>query len=238
MGGGEGAPDRHLGHAKGAEDGAGPEAETLGFGDEAVDGVRVDGLGPVERDPQARQVEVAHALESAGDEHPREVGAGGDAAPVLGDPLHPVAGMGEEVLRGGQHEIDAEAHRRGQEPDQSHVVIQREPRHHDVVVVELGGGGDGVEVRSEHAVGDHHALGLAGGPARVLQNDEALRIGCRLDMGIGRQPGGARLDRRQRDRGWVARHRFVERRQLVVDHEQPGVAVPDPSPGRRDELLE
>ena len=45
-----------------------------------------------------------HPLERAGGEDPREVRAGGRRAAEVGDPLHPVAGPGHEVLRRGLHE--------------------------------------------------------------------------------------------------------------------------------------
>ena len=37
--------------------------------------------------------------EGSGGQHPGEVRAGGDRAALIGHPLHPVAGVGEEVLR-------------------------------------------------------------------------------------------------------------------------------------------
>ena len=45
-----------------------------------------------------------------------------------------LAGRGEEVLRRAEHELEALQHRRHQEPDQAHVVVEREPRHRAVGV--------------------------------------------------------------------------------------------------------
>ena len=53
--------------------------------------------------------------------------------PVAGHPLHPVGRVGEEVLRRGLHEVDAGDHRDAEAPDETHVVVERQPRHHDVV---------------------------------------------------------------------------------------------------------
>ena len=37
-------------------------------------------------------------------------------------------GCGEEVLRAGEHEVDAGGHRHAEQPDEAHVVVQRQPR--------------------------------------------------------------------------------------------------------------
>ncbi len=139
----------------------------------------------------------------------------------------------------GLHEIDAGRHRQRQEADQTHVVVEREPRHHHLALAEHRRLAAGVEVGGEHSVGDHDPLGLAGRAARVLQDDQPLRVGtgdlepvARRDVGRPGEDRPHRLDRR------VARRRRVERRQLLVDQHQLGVAVADAGPGRVDELLE
>ncbi len=104
-------------------------------------------------------------------------------------------------------------HRHAEQPDEAHVVVQREPRHDHVVLGQPGGGDDGVEVGAEHAVGQHHALRLAGRAAGVLQDDQALRIGRRQLEGIGRTATGARLHggERARPAGHPARARRTGR---------------------------
>ena len=87
-------------------------------------------------------------------------------------------------------------------------MVQRQPRHHHVgLEVELGRLGDGVEVGAEDPVGEHHALGLAGRAARVLQDDQALGVGrraARAADALGVAAAG--LHRAER------RHRRVARR--------------------------
>ena len=132
-----------------------------------------------------------HPLERPGGQHPREVGPGRRRAAVVGDPLHPVAGVGEEVLRRGLHERGARRHRDREEPDQAHVVVQRQPRHHDVVAATSpAASAAGVDVRRQHPVGDHHALRLAGRAARVLQDDEPLGVGRRHLQAVAARHAG------------------------------------------------
>ena len=157
--------------------------------DEGVDLVGVDRLGAVEGDAQAGQVELLGPLQAPGGEDVREVGAGGGRAAVAGDPLHPPGGAGGEVLRGAEDEAGTGRHRQGQDPDQAHVVVQRQPGHEHVVVdVEPAGLGDGVEVGAQHRVGQHHALGVGRRPAGELQDGQPRRD----------RPAGASRRRRRR----------------------------------------
>ena len=96
-----------------------------------------------------------------------------------------------------------------------------------------------VDIGGEDAIGDHHAFGLAGRAARVLQDDEPLRIGSRYLQAIAaRHAGSTRQYRRHRGDRWITRPRLVERRELVVDQHELGVAVADARPGRGDEALQ
>ena len=194
----EGAGDGHLGHAEGREHRTRPEAVGLPGVDELAHRGRIDRLGTVERDPEPRQVEAVAAAQGSGRQHVREVRTRRRGASVGGDPLHPAAGAAHEVGRGTQHEWGAGGDREGEEPHQPHVVVQREPRHEDVVVrVERRGVGDGIEVGADGAVRQHHALRVRGGPAGELQDRRDDR---------GRRPGAA-TPRRQADRGRAARRR-------------------------------
>ena len=76
-------------------------------------------------------VEAAHR---ACRERVREVRSAGDRAAEVRHPAHPVARRGEEVLRRGEGEVEAREHRRHEQPDEPHVVVQRQPRHADVLV--------------------------------------------------------------------------------------------------------
>ena len=62
---GERDRERGLGHAEHRVRGAGVEAERCGRGAERLDRVRVDGLGAVEREAPARQVERVGAAQRA-----------------------------------------------------------------------------------------------------------------------------------------------------------------------------
>ena len=81
----------------------GTHAVRAGGGDELLDGVGVDRLGAVERDPQRRQVEARGVAQGPGGEHVGEVGAGGGGAAVRRQPLHPADRRGQEVLRRAEH---------------------------------------------------------------------------------------------------------------------------------------
>ena len=100
---------------------------------EVLDARRVDGLGAVEADPPARQVEPAQPSERPRRERVREVGTRGGGTAEGRHPLHPTRGRCHEVLSPGQHQIGARDHRQGEEPDQSHVVVKGKPRHEHIV---------------------------------------------------------------------------------------------------------
>ena len=236
---GERCSDRGLGHPERREHAAGPEPERLGGGDERLDRLGVDRLGAAQRQGERREVEPFSSLEGAGRQHPREVRAGGRRAAIVGDPLHPVAGMRHEVLWGGLHQLDPLGHRQRQEPDQSHVVVERQPRHHRLLGHELGRLAAGVDVGRQHPVGDHHALRFARRSTRVLQDHQPFRVVLgHLQPVTGGHVRGTWQHRTDRfDRG-IAGGRLVERGELVVDQHQLGVTVADPGPGRVDELVQ
>ena len=103
---------------------------------------------------------------------------------------------------------------------------------------ELRAGDDGVEVRPDAAVGEHHALGRRGRPARELQDGEAVGI-------VGRAFPCRRADLRTLDRELVEQdhcrvlgRRFEERCEVTVDHHERGVGAGDASTGLLDELLD
>ena len=135
------------------------------------------GSAPRQRERQRRQVEARSArFERPGREHPREVRSGGRGAADSRRPSCIQLPGGHEVLRGRLHEVDTLGHRERQEPDEAHVVVQRQPRDHRLADAQLGGLAAGVDVRRQHTVGDHHALRLARRTAGVLEDDEPLRV--------------------------------------------------------------
>ncbi len=126
-----------------------------------------------------------------------------DGGPVL---LH----QGEELHHvEARHDQDGAAARQAQHHDHDHAVDveERQHRHRDVVLaeaVEVLHALALAQVRDQVAMGQHHALGQAGGPARVGQRDQVV--------------GG--IDRHRR-RGIARLHQLGERPRprRVADHE-------------------
>ena len=125
----ERAGDRHLGHAERREHRARGEPEARRLGDERLDRLRVDRLAHV-TGRSASTTGRARRRAAAAWRAPRRSSGRRRRAAVLADPLHPAGRMGQEVLRRRLHGRDPEAHREGDEADQTHVVVERQPRHH------------------------------------------------------------------------------------------------------------
>ena len=232
---GEGAGDRHLGHAEGGEHRTGPQPVPEPGLDERLHLVGIDRLGAVQRDAQAGEVELVGAVEGAGGEDVAEVRTRGGGAAVGRQPLHPARRPGGEVLRGAEHQRRPGRHGQGQQPDQPHVVVQRQPRHQHVVVgIELGRLGDGVEVGPQDVIGEHHALGVAGRPAGELQDHEpvGVLVGARPRRGIAAGEVG------ERDHRGVPGLGDHEGGQLGVDDAHAGVGVADALAGLGHELVD
>src|SRR5205823_9886876 len=121
---GEGDGQGRLGHAEGREHRPGVEAVGGTGGHEVARRLGVDGLGAVEGDPPAGQVERAgsEAAQGPGGQGVGGGGAGGGGGPVVRHPLHPPGGGGEKILRGGQGQVGAGGHGQRQQPDETHVV--------------------------------------------------------------------------------------------------------------------
>jgi hypothetical protein len=204
-------------------------------GDEGVDLVGVDRLGAVEGDAQAGQVELVGPLERPRGQHVREVRPGGGGAAVGRDPLHPPGGAGGEVLGGAEHQAGAGRHGERHDPDQAHVVVERQPGHQHVVLdVELPGAADGVEVGAQDVVGEHHALGVGRRPACELQDGEPVVVDRGAHPGGG-VAGGQLADR---DHRWVARLGRDEGGEVGVHDHEGGVGAADAAAGLRHELLD
>jgi hypothetical protein len=124
----EAARDAHLGHAERREGTGGVEAEALAGVEEPTERGGVDRLGTVEQDPHLGQLEgLLAAAQRPRGECVREVGSRGGRSLEVGHPAHPAQRPGEEVLRRTLHEVEPERHGYGEQADQPHVVVQREP---------------------------------------------------------------------------------------------------------------
>ena len=117
-------------------------------------------------------------------------------------------------------------------------MIQRQPRHHDLLRTEFGRGARCIDVRGEDSVGDHHALRFARRAARVLQDHQPLRIVRRNLQSVARRIARARHHRRHQLDRRVARTGLVERGEGVVDQYELRVAMLNPAAGALDEGLQ
>ena len=175
-----------------------------------------------------------------GGQHPGEVRAGGGRAPVARQPLHPVAGVGQEVLGGGLDEVDPVEHGDAEAADQPHVVVEGQPGHEDVVVA-----------RARPPRRRRRCWRRAPGPgsSRPWARCVDPLVYCRMTSRSGSSardlerfgPGVAGAGQHRRPAGRVGGSPgtgLVERGQQVVDQDQLGVAVADAGPGRLDEGVE
>ena len=200
---------------------------------ERLDGRRVDRLRTVEREAPSREIEPRRAPHGPCRQRVREVRAARHGRAELGDPAHPVAGDGEEILWCREGEVEARQHRRHQHSDEPHVVIQRKPRDTDVLGSDARGLDDRIDVLDETAVGQHHALRVIRRPARELQDAD--------QVGIVRRPFPmARVTAQlvERDRRRISRAARHERGERRIDENQRGLRVADTRPRLGDELFE
>ena len=230
--------DSHLSHAEGGEDATGLEPETTRLNNKRLDGRRIDGLSTAEREGELREVEILHALQSTGGEHPREVWTRRGSATVIADPLHPVTRVGHEILRCRLNKLASVGHRNREKSDQSHVVIERQPRHHDLVGTKLRRSARSIDIRGEYPIGDHHAFGFAGRAAGVLQDHQALWIVGRNLKALARRIARTGHDCCHWLDRWVARTRLVKRRQRIVDENKLCVAVLNATASALDKCIE
>ena len=174
---GERAGDGHLGHAEGREDRPGTHAVGRRGVDERLHRRGVHRLGPVEGDAQAREVEALGATQRPGGQHPREVRARRWRCRRRSE-SHSIQRAGRARKSCGAPSTRSVPGRQRQRPeaDEPHVVVEREPRHHHVVAGLSAAASMMASRLAQHgAVGQHHALGLAGRAAGELQHGEADR---------------------------------------------------------------
>ncbi|CAM3822322.1 hypothetical protein COSO111634_26370 [Corallococcus soli] len=151
---------------------------------EALQRLRADGLGAVERHAPGGQVQSL-ALLRRGLAHAQRIGevrpaAGGGA--MAGDGPQPPQRLQEEVRGRHHHGRIARVERLEQAADEPHVVVGRQPRHHLAGARLLEPPADGLQVPQEVLMREHHPLGQAGGAGGVLE-ERPVRAGER-----GRRP--------------------------------------------------
>ncbi len=161
-----------LGHAVAGDEGASVEAdgcETLGEGGHHVrpDHVAADPRGAPGGEVQAIQ---RQGLGAPGAELIAEGGAVGDAGLSARDQVQPQHGPAHEGRGGQQVQRHLAGHGRQEEPDQAHVVIERQPgdgavRRPDLQPVFA----DGRDIGHQGAVGHRHAQREAGAARGELQ---------------------------------------------------------------------
>ena len=159
-----------LGHAVARHEGALVEACRLeGFGEAAKDR-KLDHVGPDACKPQARQVEFGEGrgLRPARQEVVAEARAVGDGRAATRDQRKPLHRPPGEVARGQQVDGALRAHRREDEADQAHVVIERQPANARIGVVQSLRGDRSVDVRHELVLTDVDAQRHAGAARREL----------------------------------------------------------------------
>ena len=153
-------------------------------------------------------------------------------------PLDPPRRRSQEVLGRSQHQVCSADHGQGEQPHQTHVVVQRQPRDDHVGVgVEASSGGRGVEVGQDRAVGKHDPLGVGGRPAGELEDGQGVGVRRRGFEVAGRAPARGPGGLVESDEGGIPGRRVEEGGQIGVDEDQGGVRALDPRPGLGDELL-
>ena len=121
-----------------------------------------------------------------------EVRRTGQRHALLGGPLQPQQRSTHEQV--GRHQVLAHAgiHHHQVEADQPHVVRERHPAERNVLLAEPGRLRRAFGIGQDVAVGQHHALGLAGGARREL--DERRLPGHERRAGAGTRDVFERVD--------------------------------------------
>lgn len=157
---------------------------------------------------------------------------------MIGNPLHPAGRSGQEVLRGGLHQVAPGGHRDRQQADQAHVVVQRQPRDEGLVVDQAARLAAGVEVGADRPVGQHHALGLGGRSGGELQHRQGVGVLRGSDPVCGIDLGRLGDQLLQHSEGRVVVGAFDKGGELVVDQHQGAVGGGDAAAGLVDERFD
>lgn len=166
--------------------------EPLGEGGEDI---RLDGLGAVGRVGPVRQVELGDlgVGDPTGAQVVGEVGREGDVDPAGADGAQPADRPTGE--RHGVHQDAAAAAQQGgqQLGAQAHVVVERHPAAAAGLLGPADGSGERLDVVQHIAVGDHDALGVAGGTGGVLEQRQRVLVqgdGVQSSGSASRRPSG------------------------------------------------
>jgi hypothetical protein len=116
-----------FGKAVGGGQGARVEAEACHLGGEPLGAVAVDGFAAVEREAQARQVDVGDDARVLADDVVGHVRRGSQSGTAFGHPLQTSERRCRERGRRRLPEFGT-TERVGEQEGQSHVVVQRQPR--------------------------------------------------------------------------------------------------------------
>ena len=155
---------------------AGTKAEGRKATDEPFDHLPSHRLGAVERTAPAREIEARELL--VGDlpraQRVREVRGGRDGPSHASDQGEPRRGVAHKLQR--RHDVTREArHQRlKQVADQTHVVIQRQPRHRDVAFAEPVTRAPRAEAGDDVLVGQENSLGASPAPRGELAVGEGI----------------------------------------------------------------
>ena len=145
---------------------------------ERREGRRVDWLGPTAGHTPAREI---HALDIAILDAPhaevvREIRREADRCPIPRDCAQPFRRTLHECLRRQQEDRPRAIDRTERHPDQSHVVVERQPADCRVLCRQrqTTGAVDGVDVRRKVAMRQRDAFGRRGRPRRELYEGEIV----------------------------------------------------------------
>ena len=144
---------------------------------EGLERLGPDRLCAAAGDAPARQIETLQLLvpDALDAERVGEVGGVPDGPSVAREGLEPRRGPLQEEQRRQEHRGDLEDHGRQHEADETHVVIERQPGHADVLVVALQAlEHEGVDVRGQVAVRERDALGARRGAAGELEERDVV----------------------------------------------------------------
>ncbi len=205
----------------------------------------IDGLGSVARDPQGREVDRVRIgpLENAGQDGIGEIGTRCDGRPMPADQLGPHNRSPQELIGRDHDGFDPQLHREADERDHAHVMRQRQPTHHHVLVdIDVQAHPHRLGVRGEIPVADLHRLRYAGRSRGELAHRDIRVIGLlRLDrLSTAHRLHGA--DGHLRGRQVLKHHQegFPDDNHVGTDHpDRPhGVVEPDRQVGAWCRLLQ
>ncbi len=147
-------------------------------GGEAVQGVGADGLGAVEGQAPARQVEVLLLLlgDLADAEVVGEVGAAAGGGAGVGDGPQPAHRLLEERQRRQQRHRITGVERLQDAADEPHVMVRRQPDDRPLALGLGEAGADQLQVVQQVGVGKPDAFGGGGRARGVLQEGERGRL--------------------------------------------------------------